>query len=73
MGSAVMERVAEHPGKLEPVLVRPAPQTVETEQWDPHPLLPVFVAGAIALMLSAMFIGSILVWLSLRNSGVMGL
>jgi hypothetical protein len=70
MGSAVAERIAEKP-KLDLVPARPAPQVIETEQWDPHPLLPVFIAIAISLVLSAMFIGSILVWLSLRHSGVM--
>ena len=73
MGSAVAERIAEKPIKLDLVPARPAPNDyeVEAEQWDPHPLLPVFVAGAISLMLSTMFIGAILVWLSLRHSGVM--
>lgn len=71
MGSAVLEKVVERPGKLDLVPVRPAPQVVEREQWDPHPLLPVFVAGAISLVLAAMFVGSILIWLSLRHSGVM--
>ncbi|HXA86851.1 MAG TPA: hypothetical protein VNZ47_17330 [Candidatus Dormibacteraeota bacterium] len=71
MSSAVAERIVEQPRKLDLVPSRPAPQALETEQWDPHPLLPVFVAIAISLVLSAMFIGSILVWLSLRHSGVM--
>ena len=74
MGSAVMERVVER--KPDSVLVQPAPKvyevpTVETEPRDPHPLLPVFVAGAISLVLSTVFIGSVLAWLALRHSGVM--
>ncbi|MCU1220915.1 MAG: hypothetical protein JWN42_2112 [Candidatus Angelobacter sp.] len=73
MSSAVAERIVEQPRKLDLVPSRPAPQVIETEQWDPYPLLPVFVAIAISLVLSGMFIGSILVWLSLRHSGVMAL
>ena len=38
---------------------------------DPHPLLPVFFAGAFALLLAGTLVGSIVVWLLLRNSGVM--
>jgi len=38
---------------------------------DPHPLLPVFVSGAFALILAITFVGSIIAWLALRNSGIM--
>ena len=71
MSTAVVERIAER-SKLDLVPAPPKPQVFdETEQWDPHPLIPVFVAGAVSLVLSLAFIGSIVAWLTLRNSGVM--
>jgi hypothetical protein len=71
MSTAVVERIAEHPKKADLTLVSPSPKAVAQEEWDPHPLVPVFVAGAISLVLSVAFIGSILAWLALRHSGVM--
>jgi hypothetical protein len=72
MSSAAVQRVVEQPPKLDLVPPKPA-QTVseETVQWDPHPLVPVFLAMAISLVLSVTFIGSIVAWLALRHSGVM--
>jgi len=77
MSSAVLERIVEQPEKAE-LIVMPAESLVTTqadaiekEPADPHPLLPVFIAGAISLTLAAMFVGSILAWLALRHSGVM--
>ena len=69
MSTAIVERIAEQPKKADLVLV--SPPSVPTEQWDPHPLVPVFVAGAISLIASVAFIGSVLAWLALRHSGVM--
>jgi hypothetical protein len=74
MSSVAVQKIAEERPKLDLVAVaaRPAPQVYEeTEQWDPHPLIPVFVAGVVSLILSLTFIGSILAWLALRQSGVM--
>lgn len=71
MSSAVLERIAEQPQKLDLVLVSPAPKVAEKELLDPHPLLPVFVAAAISLVLAGMFVGAILVGLALRHSGIM--
>ncbi|HSK45611.1 MAG TPA: hypothetical protein VLA83_17175 [Candidatus Binatia bacterium] len=72
MSTVAVERVVEQRPKLDLVPPRPAPVVYEeTEQWDPHPLIPVFVAGAVSLILSLTFIGSILAWLALRHSGVM--
>jgi hypothetical protein len=71
MSTAILERVAEQTRKPDLVLVSPAPVVAEKEPWDPHPLLPVFVAGAISLMLAGLFVGSILLGLALRHSGVM--
>lgn len=71
MSTAVAERIAETPKKAALVLVSVPPRAVEEESWDPHPLVPVFIAGAISLVLAATFVGSILAWLALRHSGVM--
>jgi hypothetical protein len=38
---------------------------------DPHPLVPVFILGALAFMGTVVFVGAILMWLALRNSGVL--
>jgi hypothetical protein len=72
MSSAAVQRVVEQPPELDLVPPKPA-QTVneETMQWDPHPLVPVFVAGVVSLILSLTFIGSIVAWIALRHSGVM--
>ena len=69
MSTAVVERIAEQPKKADLVLVSAPP--VAEESWDPHPLVPVFVAGAVSLLLALSFIGSIRAWLALRHSGVM--
>jgi hypothetical protein len=37
---------------------------------DRHPLLPVFVAGAIAMTGALLLVGSILMWLALRHTGI---
>ena len=71
MSTAVMERIAEQPQKADLVLVSPSPSVPEQTWEDPNPLLPVFIAGAISLIVSVTFIGSILAWLALRHSGVM--
>jgi hypothetical protein len=71
MSTAVLERIAEQPKKADLVLVTPIPQAVTQEEWDPHPLVPVFIAGAISLVLAMTFIGSVLAWLALRHTGVM--
>lgn len=80
MSATVLERVLERPGNLEWIPAGAAPQPVKTPQTvetpqaafsDPHPLLPVFVAGAVALVLSGGFVGAILIWLAVRHSGIM--
>jgi hypothetical protein len=73
MSSVVLERIVEQPKKLDLVAISPALEIAENKWSDPHPLLPVFVAGAISLLASAMFVGSILAWLALRHSGVMAM
>ena len=71
MSTAVVERIAEQPKKADLTLVSPAPKAVTEEEWDPHPLVPVFVAGVISLVLAVTFVGSVLAWLALRHTGVM--
>jgi hypothetical protein len=76
MSTAVVERITEEQAGLDLVVnnaLHGYEERVyeETEQWDPHPLIPVFLAMAISLLLSVTFIGSIVAWLALRHSGVM--
>ena len=80
MSTAVSElRIQQNPqtsmsqaAQLEFVATGLAPTIQEEKFADPHPLLPVFIAGAIAFVLSGAFVGSIVAWLLLRYSGVMG-
>ena len=76
MSTAVLEPIVEQTTAIEPaelnfVAPTPAPPVAEVKWADPHPLLPVFIAGAISAVLAGTFIGSILVWLAVRHSGVM--
>lgn len=81
MSAALVERVIESPKTtvesqkpVSPVLVVPAPVSPEAAEKpfiDAHPLVPVFVMGGIALIGALAFVGSILMWLALRPSGVM--
>jgi hypothetical protein len=76
MSTAVVERVIAQPDFEQPAVpdrsfAGPAAAAPKKEIDDPHPLLPVFVAGAIALALSVGFVGSIVAGLLLRNSGIM--
>jgi hypothetical protein len=79
MSAALVERVTDS-RKIEsqqpasPVLVVPArvsPAETEEPFIDAHPLVPVFVIGGIALTAALAFVGSMLLWLALRYSGVM--
>ena len=71
MSSAVLERTIEQPKNVDLVMASPIANVPEPTIFDRYPLVPVFIAGAISLVLTGMFIGSILVWLSLRHTGVM--
>jgi hypothetical protein len=77
MSTAVLEspvleqQNVEQPAKLTLVAATPAAVAPEKEFSDPHPLLPVFIAGAVSLMLALTFVGSIVAGLLLRNSGIM--
>ena len=65
---SIHQKIIEQPIGLELVSASQGP-TLE-EFADPHPLLPVFFAAAFALLLAGTFVGSIVIWLVLRNSGV---
>ena len=76
MGSAVMERTIEQTEIHGLNAVRSAPDEPESvgtqkELADPHPLVPVFIAGVLSLAAAVMFVGSILAWIALHHSGVM--
>ncbi|HET9840009.1 MAG TPA: hypothetical protein VFR84_17405 [Candidatus Angelobacter sp.] len=70
MSTAVLEPIVEQPVAAKPAAVTPV--AAEEARWsDPHPLLPVFIAGAISAVLTGGFIGAILIWLATRHSGIM--
>jgi hypothetical protein len=79
MSAALVERVVGNPktavGKPELVSAAQAiPPKVVAEpiqERDPHPLVPVFIMGGIALISAFACVGSIVIWLLLRHSGVM--
>jgi hypothetical protein len=79
MSAALVERVVENPktavGKPElvPAVQTTTPKAVAepVQERDPHPLVPVFIMGGIALISAFAFVGSIIAWLLLRHSGVM--
>ena len=48
-----------------------AQKPFENANADPHPLVPVFILGGVAFLGTLAFVGAILMWLTLRNSGVM--
>jgi hypothetical protein len=66
MSTAVARIPAE---EAKPLQLVPKPAVAAVA--DEHPLLPVFVAGFIALIGAVAFVGSIVVWLSIRYSGVL--
>jgi hypothetical protein len=70
MSTAVLERVAEQP-RMDLVSPDPVSRAADKDLSDPHPLLPVFVAGAISLLLAVTLIGAVLAGLALRHSGIM--
>ena len=63
-------------GSPEPALSLTGEVTAQAEsdlagKTDPHPLVPVFILGGVAFLGTLAFVGAILMWLTLRNSGVM--
>ena len=71
MSTAVVDRIAGQPHKADVVLLSRSLNPATEEAWNSHPLVPVFIALAISLVMSVAFIGSILAWLALRHTGVM--
>ena len=71
MSTAVLEPIVEQPVQQPTAAAVPAAEAAEPQWSDPHPLLPVFIAGAISMVLSVGSIGAFLVWLAVRHSGVM--
>jgi len=76
MSTVVLEPIVEktvssQPASVDFVAGTQATESQREELADPHPLLPVFVAGVVALIFACAFVGSIVAWLMLRNSGVM--
>ena len=69
--AAVVETIDERPSPS--TLVVATPEAAKTDEGflDQHPLVPVFIAGFFALALSSAMVGSIVLWLALRHSGVM--
>jgi hypothetical protein len=65
-----IEELTESPRSLSPVVAKPIPKNAEQSKGT-HPLVVVFIAAFIAFNLSVGMIGSIVIWLSLRHSGVM--
>jgi len=76
MSTAVLEPIVEQPVAAQPAqqpasAAVPAAEAAEPQWSDPHPLLPVFIAGAISLVLSIGSMGAFVIWLAVRHSGVM--
>lgn len=75
MSAALVERVAEVPVTETPKTLSlvPEPSEAKLEQEksnDPHPLVPMFIMGAISVAGALAFIGMILAWLALRPTGL---
>ena len=69
MTAALAEPIVQSPTTLTLVPPPIASEPRETRT-DRHPLLPVFVAGGIAMTGALVFVGWILMWLALRHSGI---
>lgn len=55
-------------------MIKAVPVAAELEEitfFDNHPLVPVFVIGAISMAMSLIAVGSIIFWLAIRYSGVL--
>ncbi len=75
VSSAATIEIIEQPKKETPSLVpakpQPQPQATSLGLVDRYPMLVVGIAAFIALSAAVGMIGSIVLWLSLRHSGVM--
>lgn len=69
MSAAIAEPVVQSPKTL--TLVPPSMASEPKEaSADRSPLLPVLVAGGIAMTGALVFVGCILMWLALRHTGI---
>ena len=66
-----IEPVAERPRAMSLVVTKAIPNATRNQSNETHPLALVLIAAFVAFNLSVAAVGSILLWLSLRNSGVM--
>jgi len=69
--AAVVETVEERPSPSSLEVVGPKAPKTSDGFFDQHHLVPVFIAGFLALVLSGAMVGTIVLWLALRHSGVM--
>ncbi len=70
MSAALVEPIVESPQTAVEVLQTVSkPKSAQIR--DEHPLAPVFIIGAMALIGALAFVGSIMMWLVLRHTGVM--
>lgn len=69
MSAALAEPIVQ--SQKTPTLV-PSPIQSELKETaaDRHPLLPVLIAAFLGLNGAALFVGTILVWLALRHTGI---
>ena len=67
----VTKPASESPRTISLVATKPIPPSTKMQLSDSHPLLVVFVAALISLGLSMAMIGSIVIWISIRHSGVL--
>jgi hypothetical protein len=72
MSAALAEPIVQSDSSTQSLTLVPSPITTEPRRApvDRHPLLPVFVAGAIAMTGALLLVGSILMWLALRHTGI---
>ena len=69
MSAALVERVAEvH--ETPSVITAALEVAAEKSQADPHPLVPVFVLGTIALMGALLAVGTMMAMLAIRGTGL---
>lgn len=71
MSTLAVAEVEKHPSAAALVVVQAKPAENQQGFLDQHPLVPVFIAGIIALAVGSAMIGSIVLWLVLRHSGAM--
>ena len=69
MTAALAQPIVREPKPLT-LVPTPAESAPKPAPADRNPLLPVFIAGGIAMAGALMFVGTILMWLALRHTGI---